>query len=38
MQRKRALDIRRQEVSAAVSEAEAREVVEESGKREYQKG
>lgn len=33
--RKQALDIRRQEVSAAVSEAEAREAVEESGKREY---
>ena len=33
--RKRELDIRRQEVSAAVSEAEAREAVEESGKREY---
>ena len=35
VERKRALDIRRQEVSAAVLEAEAREVVEESGKREY---
>ena len=33
VERKRALDIRRQEVSAAVLEAEAREVVEESGKR-----
>ena len=35
VERKRELDIRRQEVSAAVSEAEAREAVEESGKREY---
>ena len=35
VERKRELDIRRKEVSAAVSEAEAREAVEESGKREY---
>lgn len=35
VERKRELDIRRQEVSAAVLEAEAREAVEESGKREY---
>lgn len=35
VEKKRELDIRRQEVSAAVSEAEAREAVEESGKREY---
>ena len=35
VERKRALDIRKQEESAAVSEAEAREAVEESRKREY---
>ncbi len=35
VERKRELDIRRKEVSAAMSEAEAREIVEESGKREY---
>lgn len=37
VERKKALDIRRQKVSAAVSEVEAREAVEESGKREYRK-
>lgn len=35
MERKRALDARRQELPAAVSEAEAREIVEEAGQREY---
>ena len=35
VERKRAMDARRQEVSAAVSEAEAREIVEEAGQREY---
>ena len=35
VERKRALDARRQELSAAVSEAEAREIVEEAGQREY---
>lgn len=35
VERKRALDARRQELSAAVSEAEAREIVEKAGQREY---
>lgn len=35
VERKRALDARGQELSAAVSEAEAREIVEKAGKREY---
>lgn len=35
VERKRALDARRQELSAAVSEAEAREIVAEAGQREY---
>ncbi len=35
VERKRALDARRQELSAAVLEAEAREIVEEAGQREY---
>lgn len=35
VERKRALDARRQELSAAVSEAKAREIVEEPGQREY---
>lgn len=35
VERKRALDARRQELSATVSEAEAREIVAEAGQREY---
>ncbi|MBD5544595.1 MAG: recombinase family protein [Lachnospiraceae bacterium] len=35
LERKKMLDVKRQELSAAVSELEAREVVEEAGKREY---
>lgn len=35
LERKKALDARKQELSAAVSELEAREIVEEAGKREY---
>lgn len=35
LERKKMLDVRRQELSAAVSEQEAREIVEEAGKREY---
>lgn len=35
LERKKMLDVRKQELSAAVSEQEAREVVEEAGKREY---
>lgn len=35
LERKKALDARRQELSAVVSELEAREIVEEAGKREY---
>lgn len=35
VEKKRALDARRQELSAAVSEAEAREIVEGAGQREY---
>mgnify|MGYP007003802633 CR=1 FL=1 len=35
VERKRALDARRQELSVAVSEAEAREIVEEAGQRKY---
>ncbi len=35
LERKKALDARKQELSAAVSELEAQEIVEEAGKREY---
>lgn len=35
LERKKMLDVRKQELSAAVSELEAQEVVEEAGKREY---
>ncbi|MDE7331842.1 MAG: recombinase family protein, partial [Lachnospiraceae bacterium] len=36
LERKKALDAKKQELSAAVSELEAQEIVEEAGKREYQ--